>query len=235
MSGLKKELRKLKNPVKAKDLSRFFKTNKGEYGEGDKFLGIPVPELRKLAKKYKDIDLSELSELCLSEWHEERMTAFIILDYKYAKAKTDQEKKTIFDFYLKYKDGANNWDIVDVTCRAVLGDYIFHHPENKDLLYKMARSKNLWHKRLAIISTFFFIKQGQFEDSLKLSELLLHDKHDLIHKAVGWTLREVGNKDKAAEEEFLKVHYKTMPRTALRYAIEKFPEEQRKKYLNKKN
>ena len=230
LSQIKKELQKLANPEKAKNLSRYFKTGKDEYGEGDVFLGITVPEQRKVAKKFRNIEFNDLEKLLQSRIHEYRFTALEILNFKYEEA-DNIGKKEIVDFCLKNIKWINNWDLVDTFAPYVFGDFL--KDKNKDILYRMARSKNLWERRIAIISTFAFIKNNSFDDSLKISELLLNDKHDLIHKAVGWMLREIGKKDRKTEEEFLKSHYKKMPRTMLRYAIEKFDENKKRFYMNK--
>ena len=225
-----KETERLKDPERAKQLKRFFKTGKGEYGEGDEFLGgITVPQLRILAKKYGSIELQELQNLICSKYHEYRQLALIILVNKYKKVKQEREKKEIVDFYIKNRKYVNNWDLVDCSAPYITGDYFFD--KDKKVLYNFAKSKNLWEKRIAIISTFGFIKQNSFEDSLKIAEILLEDKHDLIHKAVGWMLRELGTRDRAVEKRFLDKHIRKMPRTMLRYAIEKFPEKERLYYL----
>ncbi len=227
LEQFRKEIEKLSNPVKAKLLQRFFKTGKGEYGEGDIFLGITVPEQRKIAKKYKDLKLNDIQDLLNSNFHEHRLVALIILVEKYEKG---DNKKQIVDFYLKNTHNINNWDLVDLTSHKILGKYLLD--KDRSILFKLAKSKNLWEKRISIISTFAFIRNKDFSYSLKIAELLLKDKHDLIHKAVGWMLREIGKKDQDAEEAFLKKYYKLMPRTMLRYAIEKFKPEKRKRYLN---
>lgn len=230
MKSVQDELSKLKNPVKGKILSRFFKTGKGEYGEGDIFLGISVPKQREVAKKYIHLTLNELQELLSSKIHEHRLVALMILVIQYKKSEPLQKKK-IVDFYLKNTANINNWDLVDLSSYHIIGDYFID--KNKNLLYELARSKSLWERRIAMISTYAFIRNNSFEDSLKIAEILINDKHDLIHKAVGWMLRELGKRSREKEEEFLSKHYKTMPRTMLRYAIEKFSEEQRRFYLNK--
>jgi len=225
---IKQDLQNLQNPEKAKLLQRFFKTGKGEYGEGDIFLGITVPQQREISKKYTDLSLKDLQELLNSKIHEYRLVALLILIIKYKKA---ESKKEIFDFYLKNTKNINNWDLVDLSAPNIIGNYLVN--KDKSILYKLAKSNHLWGKRIAILSTFEFIKRNQFEDTLKISEILLKDKYDLIHKAVGWGLREVGKRDQQTEEEFLKKFYKEMPRTMLRYAIEKFDENKRKYYLSK--
>jgi 3-methyladenine DNA glycosylase AlkD len=231
LDQIKRDLLQLSNPEKAKKLSGFFKTGKGQYGEGDIFLGIPVPEQRKVAKKYRDLPLSDVRELLSSKIHEHRLTALIILVSKYEKA-DDSGKKEIFSFYLKNTENIDNWDLVDLSAPKIVGDYLF----NKDtsILFKLAKSDNLWERRIAIISTFTFIRNNDFEDALSISELLLHDEHDLIHKAVGWMLREIGKRDQETEERFLNKHCMQMPRTMLRYAIEKFDKNKRKFYLAQK-
>jgi len=230
LSKLINELKSAGNLEKAKNLSWFFKTGKGEYGEGDKFLGIPVPHLRAISKKHQDLELEDLQKLLDSMIHEERLSALMILRFKYDKA-NQELKEEIVKFYLKNTKKINNWDLVDLSCHYILGNYLLYRDRN--ILYKLAKSTNLWEKRIAIISTFAFIHNNQYIDTLKISEILLHDKHDLIHKAVGWALREIGKKDKKTEIHLLDKHYKTMPRTALRYAIEKFSDKERKYYLAK--
>lgn len=225
---LKKEIDKLKNQKIAKDLLWFFKTGKGEYGEGDKFLGIKMGPQRELAKKYKDLNFDDIHALLRSGYHEERMIGLLILTYKYDKSDVNTKEK-IYKFYIKNWRAINNWDLVDVTTPKIVGDFLLNH--DRSVLYDFAKSKNLWKKRIAILATATFISRGQFADTLKISEILLEDHHDLIHKAVGWMLREIGKKDLQVEENFLKKYYKKMPRTMLRYAIEKFPEVKRQSYL----
>jgi len=229
LNQIKSDLSQLSNPEKAKSLSRFFKTGKGQYGEGDIFLGIPVPEQRKVAKKYFDLPLNDLQELLRSEIHEHRLTALLILVAKYEK--TDNSgKDEIFSFYLKNVENINNWDLVDLTAPKIVGDYLFN--KDKSILFKLAKSNNLWERRIAILSTFGFIRKNNFKIALRISELLLHDKHDLIHKAVGWMLREIGKRDQEIEEQFLSKYNVQMPRIMLRYAIEKFDKKKRKFYLS---
>ena len=226
--NLQQELKKLGDSKQAKLLSGFFKTGKGEYGEGDIFLGIKVPVQRKVAKKYADLSLKDTKELLNSKIHEHRLVALFILIEKYKKS---EKKKEIVDIYLKNTKKINNWDLVDLSAPQILGDFLLDN--NRATLYKLAKSKNLWEKRISIVSTWTFIRENQLDDTLKISEILLTDNHDLIHKAVGWMLREVGKKNQAIEEKFLKKHHKTMPRTMLRYAIEKFDENKRKFYMKK--
>jgi 3-methyladenine DNA glycosylase AlkD len=225
-----KDLQKYANSEKAKLLSRFFKTGKGEYGEGDVFIGVVVPQQRLVAKKYKTADLKTVEQLLHSKIHEHRLTALLILTYQLKKA-DEIKRKQFFDFYLKNTQYINNWDLVDLSCRDIIGEYLLD--KDRKIIYQLARSKNLWERRIAIISTFAFIRKNQLQDTLRVSKILLNDKHDLIHKAVGWALRELGKKDEKLLEEFLNKNIKSMPRTMLRYAIEKFSEDKRRKYLNK--
>jgi len=225
ISDVQKDLKASITPGKAEVLSRFFKTGKGEYGEGDIFIGVMVPDIRKVAKKYKDIALKELQKLIKSKIHEERLCAALILTYK----KLNRE---IADFYLRNTEHLNNWDIIDLTAPKILGKWMIDYPNERKILYKFAKSKSLWERRISILSTFTFIREKDFKDSLAIAEILLKDEHDLIHKAVGWMLREIGKRDQEIEEKFLKKYYKKMPRTMLRYAIERFEETKRKSYLN---
>lgn len=225
---LKRELSRYADFDKAALLQGFFKTKKGEYGEGDIFLGVMVPNTRIVARKFIDLSLDEIKKVLYSRIHEERLCALLILVEKYKKA-DEKSKKKIFDFYIKNSKQANNWDLVDLSAPKIVGNYLLD--KDKKILYKFAVSKNLWQKRISILATFMFIKYKKYGDSIKIAKILMKDKHDLIHKAVGWMLREVGNKNMIEEEKFLKKYYKKMPRTMLRYAIEKFPEEKRQKYL----
>lgn len=229
LSSLKKEVQKKANQEKAKILSRFFKTGKGQYGEGDIFLGIPVPEQRSVAKKY-DLNLDEIKELLYDEIHEFRLVALFILIQKYQNA-DEKLKKQIYEFYLKNAKRINNWDLVDLSANHIVGNYLMDR--DKKILFELAKSDNLWERRIAMLSCFEFIKNNKFDTALKISEKLLNDKQDLIHKAVGWMLREIGKRDLDAEENFLKKYYKKMPRTMLRYSIERFPENKRKFYMKK--
>ncbi len=229
---IKQELQKSANLEKAKIYMRFFKTGPKQYGEGDQFLGLTMPEQRVIAKKYINISLEVLQELITSSYHEHRMTALIILTYKYKKADEDT-KKEIYDFYIKNYNSINSWDLVDVTAPHIVGEYLLDRKSRKRILYEFATSDHLWKKRIAIISTFTFIRNNDFQDTINISEILLQDKHDLIHKAVGWMLREMGKKDEKQLINFLDKHYKIMPRTMLRYSLEKLSEEQRKHYMKK--
>ncbi|KKU10361.1 MAG: alkylation repair enzyme protein [Parcubacteria group bacterium GW2011_GWA1_45_7] len=226
---LKRELRAKATKKRAKALKWFFKTGKGEYGEGDIFIGVTLPELRRVTKKYAEkVSLRDIDSLLKDKIHEYRMIALAILTYKYRKADR-KTKEVIADFYLKHTKVINNWDLVDCSAGHILGDYLLD--KDKSVLYKLAKSKNLWERRIAIISTSAFINKNDFEDTLKIAKILIRDDHDLIHKAVGWMLREVGKRSLKSEELFLKKHYKIMPRTMLRYAIERFPEKRRQEYL----
>lgn len=229
LKQLRKELALKANPKKAKILQGFFKTGKGEYGEGDIFLGLVVPETRKLAEKYSALNLAEIKKLLNSKIHEERLLALFILTAQFSRAE-EKERQKLFKFYLSQTRNINNWDLVDLSADKIVGS----HLKNKDkkILYQLAKSRNLWERRIAILATFHFIKQGQAKETLKIAEILLNDKHDLIQKAVGWMLREVGKRcGEKTEEKFLRQHCRKMPRTMLRYAIERFPENKRKKYL----
>jgi len=229
MQSLESELQKLANKDKAKILQRFFKTGKGEYGEGDVFLGITVPQIRQVTKKYfKQLSLKDIQQLLQSNIHEKRLLALLILIEKYTH-QDEKSKEVIFNFYLSNTKRINNWDLVDLSAPNILGNYLL--TKDRKILYSLASSSSLWEKRIAILSTYAFIKNNQFQDTLKIAEILLKDKHDLLHKATGWMLRELGKRNQPLEEQFLKKHCKIMPRTMLRYAIEKFPEEKRRFYL----
>ncbi len=228
LNKVEKELHDLTDDTIAEHSSRFFKTGMGEYGEGDIFLGIRVPEQRKIAKKYRDIPLEEVKHLLASAYHEVRLTAIFILVYKYKKSDTDN-KEIIYRFYMDNLDAVNNWDLVDSSAGYIAGHYLID--KDKSVLYKFAKSDNLWKRRISIIATSFFISKGLLQDTFQIAELLLKDQEDLIHKAVGWMLRETGKKDRTALLSFLKTHYSVMPRTMLRYSIEKFPDSERKMIL----
>jgi len=232
LSKLQKDLRSFANLEKAKILGRFFKTGKGEYGEGDKFLGIILPLQRSIVRKYwKEITFEEMKELVKSPLHEERLVSLLIAVDKFEKG-NKKERKEIYDFYLSHTKFINNWDLVDLTAPRIIGAYL--HDKDKEILTMLAKSKSLWEKRISILSTFYFIRQGDPSETFRIARLLINDKHDLIHKAVGWMLREIGKRcGEKAEEKFLQKYYKTMPRTMLRYAIEKFDNKKRKYYLAK--
>lgn len=228
LNQLKSDLKKLSNPDQAQILSRFFKTWKGEYGEWDKFLWIKVPVQRQIAKKYLDLDFLDLQSLLDWDIHEHRLVALLILVQKYSKW-DEKLKSKVFKFYIQNSKRINNRDLVDTSAPNIVWNHLLN--SDKSILYKLAKSTNLREKRISIISTHTFIKNHQFQDTFQIAEILLNDTHDLIHKAVGRMFREVGNRDPKQEEIFLKKYYQSMPRTMLRYAIEKFPENLRQKYL----
>ena len=228
---VQKQLKKMANPEHAAISQRFFKTGPGEYGEGDLFIGVRVPVLRKLAGQFKALPFNECKILLRSAIHEERLLALLIFVHMFNSG-ADAVKKNIYQLYLRSTEFINNWDLVDTSAEHIVGAYLTDR--SKRPLYSLARSKNLWERRIAIMATFRYVKIHAFADTLKLSKILLDDPHDLIHKAAGWMLREVGKRDLKAEETFLKKHYKNMPRTMLRYAIEKFPEKKRQQYLKGK-
>lgn len=231
------ELKKLSNPQKKEKNYQFFRAFLGGYGEGDEFLGITVPDQRKVAQKFKDIDEKTLTELINSKYHEARLTGIFILVEKYKKSKKKNSEiipKTWVDFYLNHKSSINNWDLVDSSSPYILGDYLINAPQKeRKILYKLAQSKNLWDNRIAMIATMALIKNNEFTDALKLCKIFINHPHDLIHKAVGWMLREIGNRNKKIETDFLDKHFKKMPRTMLRYAIEKFTLQEKKAYMQK--
>ena len=224
----RKALRKHASRKKAEVLQRFFKTGPGQYGEGDIFAGVVVPDIRKVAKSFKDAAEVELLELLKSEIHEERLLALLIIINQFEKA-SEVGKEALFKLYLKNTRYINNWDLVDISAPNVVGAWLFER--NRDVLNRLAKSKSLWERRIAVVSTFYFIRKGDYHSTLEIAALSLEEKEDLIHKAVGWMLREVGKRSLADEEKFLGKHYKKMPRTMLRYAIERFPEVRRKAYL----
>ncbi len=225
-----KDLNKLKNSEKEKVFLNFFKTGKGQYGEGDKFLGISVPEQRKFAVKHKNLPLAEVQKLLNSKIHEHRFTALEILVMQYD-ASDPKSKEKIIKFYLKNTKNINNWDLVDTSAPYILGDHLLD--KDRSVLYRLAKSKSLWERRISIVSTFAFIKEKDLKDTVKISEILLSDSHDLIQKAVGWMLREAGKKDLKTLLSFLDKHYKKMPRTMLRYSLEKLNQKQKKFYMAK--
>ena len=227
--SLERDLEALADPEKAANLSWFFKTGKGQYGEGDRFLGIKVPEMRRTALRYRGLALSDIERLLKSRYHEIRLAALEILVAKYEK-ESPKEQEEIARFYLDHTEGINNWDLVDASAPYILGDYL--KSRSRDLLDRLAVSPNLWERRIAIVSTLGLIKKGEIEDTFRIAEKLLSDKHDLIHKAVGWALREAGKVSRPAMLQFLRQHYKAIPRTALRYAIEHLPPDQRKCILS---
>jgi 3-methyladenine DNA glycosylase AlkD len=232
LNHLIEEIKKSANPEKGKHFQRFFKTGKGEYGEGDVFLGLTMPQQRAIIKNYNDLSFNDLQTLLNSKFHEYRMAALLILNNKYKKAKKDNlEKRRIYEFYMKNTKNINNWDLVDLSAPNVPGAFLLK--EGTDTLRILAKSNNLWERRIAIVSTAAFIRNGKLGETLAISEMLLHDEHDLIHKATGWMLREVGKRNKNVLEIFLASRHKEMPRTMLRYSIEKFSPEERKKWMQK--
>ncbi len=228
LTKIKQQLKQWADPEQAAHLQRFFKTGPGQYGEGDRFLGIRVPQLRQLARAHADLSLAKVAKLVQSNIHEQRMVALLILTYQYTRASAEQ-RAAIYETYLEAAPWINNWDLVDVTAPNIVGAFLMDR--DKAILHRLARSHNLWQRRIAIVATLYFIKQNHFDATLKIAHMLLADDQDLIHKAVGWMLREVGKRDLKMMEEFLKPRYPKMPRTMLRYAIEKLPEPRRQAYL----
>ena len=213
------ELQALSDDEKREIFPRFFKAGKGEYGEGDRFLGVTVPNIRAIAKQYKNISLNEIRELMQSEWHEVRLCALLIMVEK-SKKKDEALRQQLFDLYLSQTDRINNWDLVDLSCRFIVGEYLLD--KSRDILYQLAQSPLLWDNRIAIVSTYAFIRKGQLEDTYALSDIMMHHPHDLMHKAIGWMLREAGKRDSDRLYDYVMSHRADMPRTMLRYAIEKF-------------
>ncbi len=229
---IKNELKKYaKSDAIEEKFAYFHKTGKGQYAQDDIFIGVTVPDIRKIANEYyKTISLEEIKELLYSKYHEERLLALIILTYKMKKAKEDEQEK-IVNLYVNNTQYINGWDLVDLSAHYILGKYLLEHEDKKDILYKFANSNDLWKQRISIVSTWMFIREGKYEDTFKIAEILLNNKQDLIHKSVGWMLREVGKKDFDVEYNFLVKHYKEMPRTMLRYSIERFDEDLRQDFL----
>ncbi|UCG52079.1 MAG: DNA alkylation repair protein [Candidatus Latescibacterota bacterium] len=225
------KLKKLGDKKRAAILQRFFKTGPGEYGEGDVFLGIKVGDLRKVAREFSEISGTDIRQLLRSRIHDERLVALLILVRQFQRG-DESKKRQIYELYLRHTRFVNNWDLVDLSAPRIVGGYVAD--KSRKPLYQLAKSKSLWERRIAILATSYLIKENDFEDALKIATVLLSDSEDLIHKAVGWMLREVGKRDQKEEETFLRRHYKTMPRTMLRYAIERFPESKRQRYLTGK-
>ena len=223
-----KRLLVIGNKERAAVSQRFFKTGPGQYGEGDVFIGIKVPVLRKLAKEYFDLSLKDIKTILRSKYHEQRLLSLLVLVGQFAQG-DQNKKKSIYQLYLENTEFINNWDLVDTSAHYIVGPYLMD--KSRAVLYELAQSESLWERRIAIMSTFHYIKNDDFTDTLKIARILLYDPEDLIHKAVGWMLREIGKRHLQSEEIFLKNHYRDMPRTMLRYAIEKFPEPKRKRYL----
>jgi len=218
------KLQALSDAEKREIFPKFFKAGKGEYGEGDRFLGVTVPNIRAIAKLHKDISIEEIRELIQSEWHEVRLCALIIMVEK-SKKKDEALRKELFNLYLSQTDRINNWDLVDLSCRFIIGEYLLD--KSRDILYQLAQSSLLWDNRIAIVSTYAFIRKGQLEDTYALSDLMMHHPHDLMHKAIGWMLREAGKRDSERLYDYVMSHRADMPRTMLRYAIEKFSPKER--------
>lgn len=221
-------LRELGDTEVASQSQRFFKTGKGEYGEGDRFLGIRVPALRKQVREYRSISYKELIGLLHSPCHEERLFALLLMVDRFSRSDAS-ERLRIYQLYLSHTEYINNWDLVDSSASQIVGAYLVD--KDRQPLYELAVSSSLWERRISIIATFSFIRNLDFHDALNIAEILINDEQDLIHKAVGWMLREIGNRDPVVEKAFLKSRYRDMPRTMLRYAIERFPEQERKRYL----
>ena len=228
LGALRRDLRAEADPDDAVHLQRFFKTGPGQYGEGDRFLGVRVPVLRRLARDYRALPADDALALLQSRWHEERLLGLLLLVAIYQRG-PDADKQAVYDAYLAHTRHINNWDLVDASAEHIVGPHVI--PDRLDVLERLARSPDLWERRIAMIATFHGIRQGQFAPALRIATLLLGDRHDLIHKAVGWMLREIGKRDRAVEQAFLQEHLGAMPRTALRYAIEHFPERERQRYL----
>ena len=228
LRAVKRDLRAEADPEDAVHLQRFFKTGPGQYGEGDCVLGVRVPALRRLVRAHRDLPVADTLTLLQSKWHEERLLALLLLIAHYRRA-DDRGKQAIHDAYLANTRYINNWDLVDASAEHIVGAH--HDPNDTALLDRLCTSANVWERRIAMLATFHWIKRREYASALRIAERLLNDRHDLIHKAVGWMLREIGNRDRDTEEAFLRVHCRTMPRTMLRYAIEKFPEADRRRYL----
>jgi len=228
LGALRHDVKAAADPDDAVHLQRFFKTGPGQYGEGDKFLGIRVPALRSLARTYRALSVDDALTLLQSRWHEERLLALLLLVSLYQRGQP-ADKQAIYDAYLGHTRHINNWDLVDASAEHIVSPHV--RPDDVLVLERLTKSAVVWERRIAMIATYHWIKQGEFAPALRIAALLLDDRHDLIHKAVGWMLREIGKRDREVEVAFLRQHHRTMPRTALRYAIEHFPERQRKQYL----
>lgn len=234
LSNLINKTKKLYSKERAEHSKYFFKTGPGQYGAGDIFWGLSVPEMRLLAKEFQNISLEEVAILLSDKVHELRLIGFTILVEKYQKSLTDTERKQIYNFYIKHRSAANNWDLVDLSVYKIMGDYLVRNPKERKILYKFIKSNNLWERRLAMVSTIAFIRNKESDDVLNLAKLLLDDKEDLMHKASGWMLRELGKRDEKILCDFLDLYVTKMPRTMLRYAIERLEETKRLKYLKTK-
>lgn len=222
------EMKALADPERATHAQKYFRTAQGQYGAGDRFLGIRVPQVRKVGARFRDLSLSGIAELLGSDFHEIRFLALVILVNRFPKA-DDKERQAIYDMYMRQLESINNWDLVDCSAPAIVGGYLQHRSRSR--LYELARSSRLWDRRIAVLATFWFIRDHDFNDALALAELLVQDEEDLVQKAVGWMLREIGNRDRSVEEQFLLKHHGHMPRTMLRYAVEKFPKSLRERFM----
>jgi len=231
-SDVRRRLRGEADPEKAAFLPRFFKTGPGEYGEGDRFHGVSVPACRRIAKEAAAISEAEIAKLLRSRMHEERAVALFVLVRRFERARSGDERARVFDLYTRELAGVDSWDLVDASAPSIVGGFL--EDGDRSRLDGWARSDSVWERRLAMLATFRYIKKGDFADALRIARILRHDPHDLVQKAVGWMLREIGKRDRAVEERFLRAHYRTMPRTMLRYAIEKLPEPRRQTYLKRK-
>jgi 3-methyladenine DNA glycosylase AlkD len=229
LNSVRRDLKKAARPERAKSNAWFFKTGPGEYGADDRFLGVTVPQLRTIAREYRDMPLTYVAKLLRSPWHEERLLALLIMVGQYARA-DKPARQVIHRLYLRNTKSINNWDLVDSSAAQIVGAHL--EEGDRRLLRRLARSQSLWERRIAMIATYHYIRRRDFKDALIIAGLLRRDEHDLIHKAVGWMLREIGKRDRSAEERFLRKHARTMPRTMLRYAIETFPQPLRQRYLS---
>jgi len=230
---IKAELAALGSPEKAKHSARFFKTGPGEYGEGDVFIGVTVPNQRMIAKRYRALPLAEIGPLITSRVHEHRLTGLLVLVEQFARNQHTPSRREIVDYYLQHLDRVNNWDLVDLSASKILGAHLLQHPEEREILFTLAGSSDLWRRRVAVLATLPMIKTGRFDELLTLGETLLGDPHDLMHKAVGWMLREVGKVDLSVLDGFLEKHASTMPRTMLRYSIERMEPARRRHFMNR--
>lgn len=228
-ASAQRALRALRDPERAARLAQFFQTQPGGYGEGDEFLGLTMPQVRDVGKTRRGLAFGELDKLLQSPYHEDRMLAVVVLSDRAKRAKTPDERESLAKYYLSRLDRINQWDLIDVSAPHVLGPYFAER--SRAPLFKLARSPNVWRRRVGVLTTFFFIRDGEYADSIRLAAALLEDEHDLMHKAVGWMLREVGNRDPGVLAAFLDEHAPRMPRTMLRYAIEKLPDAKRRSYL----
>jgi 3-methyladenine DNA glycosylase AlkD len=226
---IERRLRMLADSDRAAHAARYFQAFPGGYGEGDRFLGIRVPELRKLVREFDHATVDDAVTLLQSRYHETRLLGLLMLVRRFQRSDDAGEQRRIYQYYLGNTDRIDNWDLVDLSAHEIVGAYL--EGRSRRPLYRLARSKRVWERRIAVIATFRFIRNHDFDDAMALAERLLDDEHDLMHKAVGWMLREIGNRDRAVEETFLRRHYQRMPRTMLRYAIERFPQRRRKQYL----